>query len=53
MNLLEALGKALQIGELRRKILITLFLLACFRVLASISIPGADAARCGRRALVR
>jgi preprotein translocase subunit SecY len=45
MNLLEALGKALQIGELRRKILITLFLLGCFRVLASISIPGADAAR--------
>ncbi|HEY6377556.1 MAG TPA: preprotein translocase subunit SecY [Candidatus Dormibacteraeota bacterium] len=45
MNLLEALGKALQIGELRRKILITVALLAGFRVLASISIPGADAAR--------
>ncbi len=42
MNLLEALAKALQIGELRRKIVITVALLAGFRVLASVSVPGAD-----------
>ena len=45
MNLLEALGKALQVGELRRKIVLTVLLLAGFRVLASISVPGADAAQ--------
>ena len=42
MNLLEALGQALRIDELRRKILFTVGLLVVFRVLASISIPGAD-----------
>ncbi len=42
MNLLEALGQALRITELRRKIIFTVALLVVFRVLASISIPGAD-----------
>jgi preprotein translocase subunit SecY len=42
VNLLEALGQALRIDELRKKILFTLGLLVVFRVLASISIPGAD-----------
>ena len=42
MNLLEALGQALRIPELRRKLLFTVGLLLAFRVLASISIPGAD-----------
>ncbi|HEY6470446.1 MAG TPA: preprotein translocase subunit SecY [Candidatus Dormibacteraeota bacterium] len=43
MNLLQALAQALRIPELRRKLLFTLGLLLAFRVLASISIPGADA----------
>jgi preprotein translocase subunit SecY len=43
VNLLEALAQALRIPELRRKLLFTLGLLLAFRVLASISIPGADA----------
>jgi preprotein translocase subunit SecY len=43
VNLLEALAQALRIPELRRKLLFTLGLLFAFRVLASISIPGADA----------
>ncbi len=42
MNLLEALAQALRIPELRRKLLFTLGLLLAFRVLASISIPGAN-----------
>ncbi|HEY8672559.1 MAG TPA: preprotein translocase subunit SecY [Candidatus Dormibacteraeota bacterium] len=42
MNLLEALAQALRIPELRRKLLFTLGLLFAFRVLASISIPGAN-----------
>ena len=42
MNLLEALGQALRIPELRRKLLFTLGLLLAFRILASISIPGAN-----------
>jgi preprotein translocase subunit SecY len=42
MNLLEALAQAMRIPELRRKILFTVGLLMVFRVLASISIPGAD-----------
>ena len=42
MNLLEALGQALRIDELRKKILFTLGLLVVFRILASVSIPGAD-----------
>jgi preprotein translocase subunit SecY len=44
MNLLEALVQAFRIPELRRKLLITLALLIVFRILASISIPGANAA---------
>ena len=43
MNLLQALAQALRIPELRRKLLFTLGLLLAFRVLASISIPGANA----------
>jgi preprotein translocase subunit SecY len=42
VNLLEALAQALRIPELRRKLLFTLGLLLAFRVLASISIPGAN-----------
>jgi preprotein translocase subunit SecY len=42
MNLLEALGQALRIPELRRKLVFTVLLLLVFRILASISIPGAD-----------
>src|SRR5258708_19165692 len=45
MNLLEALGQALRIPELRRKLLFTVLLLLIFRILASISIPGADPAK--------
>jgi preprotein translocase subunit SecY len=43
VNLLQALAQALRIPELRRKLLFTLGLLLAFRVLASISIPGASA----------
>lgn len=43
MNLLQALAQALRIPELRKKLLYTLGLLLAFRVLASISIPGANA----------
>ena len=42
MNLLQALAQALRIPELRKKLLFTLLLLFAFRVLASISIPGAS-----------
>ena len=42
MNLLEALAQALRIPELRRKLVFTVLLLLVFRILASISIPGAD-----------
>ncbi len=42
MNLLQALAQALRIPELRRKLLFTLGLLLAFRILASISIPGAS-----------
>jgi preprotein translocase subunit SecY len=42
VNLLEALAQALRIPELRRKLLFTLGLLLAFRILASISIPGAN-----------
>jgi preprotein translocase subunit SecY len=42
MNLLQALGQALRIPELRKKLLYTLALLLVFRVFASISIPGAN-----------
>jgi preprotein translocase subunit SecY len=43
MNLLQALGQAIRIPELRRKLLFTLGLLLAFRILASISVPGANA----------
>ena len=42
MNLLQALGQAIRIPELRRKLLFTLGLLLVFRVLASVSVPGAN-----------
>ena len=42
MNLLQALAQALRIPELRKKLLYTLALLLIFRILASISIPGAN-----------
>ncbi|HKR99472.1 MAG TPA: preprotein translocase subunit SecY [Candidatus Dormibacteraeota bacterium] len=42
MNLLSALAQALRIPELRKKLLYTIGLLLVFRVLASISIPGAN-----------
>jgi preprotein translocase subunit SecY len=42
VNLLQALGQALRIPELRRKILFTLGLLLAFRILAAITIPGTD-----------
>ncbi len=44
MNLIEALGKALRIPELRRKILYTIGFLLAFRILASVPIPGANKA---------
>ena len=44
MNLFEALVQAFRIPELRRKLLFTVLLLLAFRVLASISIPGANPA---------
>jgi preprotein translocase subunit SecY len=44
VNLLEALGQAIRIPELRRKLLFTLGLLAVFRVLAAITIPGTNPA---------
>jgi preprotein translocase subunit SecY len=43
VNLLQALAQALRIPELRKKLLFTVLLLLAFRVLASISIPGASA----------
>jgi preprotein translocase subunit SecY len=42
VNLLQALGQALRIPELRRKILFTLGLLLAFRILAAIAIPGTN-----------
>jgi len=42
VNLLEALAQAMRIPELRRKLVFTVLLLLVFRILASISIPGAD-----------
>jgi preprotein translocase subunit SecY len=42
VNLLQALAQALRIPELRKKLVFTLLLLLAFRVLASISIPGAN-----------
>src|ERR1700730_2899092 len=40
--MLEAIGNALRIPELRRKILFTLGLFLVFRILAHIAVPGAD-----------
>jgi preprotein translocase subunit SecY len=42
MSLLSALAQAMRIPELRRKLLFTLGILLAFRMLAGISIPGAD-----------
>src|SRR6266851_1918368 len=42
--MLEAIGNALRIPELRRKILFTLGLFLVFRILAHIAVPGADKA---------
>ena len=44
MNLLQALAQAVRIPELRKKLVFTLLLLLAFRVMASISIPGANSA---------
>ncbi|MBV8301161.1 MAG: preprotein translocase subunit SecY [Candidatus Dormibacteraeota bacterium] len=41
--MLEALAQAFRIPELRRKLLFTILLLLVFRVLASITLPGANA----------
>src|ERR671924_1631186 len=40
--MLEAIGNALRIPELRREILFTLGLFLIFRILAHIAVPGAD-----------
>jgi preprotein translocase subunit SecY len=48
MGMLEAIGNALRIPELRRKILFTLGLFVVFRVLAHIAIPNADHAQLDR-----
>ncbi len=40
--MLEAIGNALRIPELRRKILFTLGLFVIFRILANIAVPGAN-----------
>src|SRR5437867_2938418 len=42
--MLEAIGNALRIPELRRKILFTLGLFLVFRIFAHIAVPGADKA---------
>ena len=42
--MLEAIGNALRIPELRRKILFTLGLFVIFRIFAHIAVPGADKA---------
>src|ERR687887_1344677 len=42
MGMLEAIGNALRIPELRRKILFTLGLFVIFRIFAHIAVPGAD-----------
>ncbi len=42
MSLISALGKALRIPELRKKLLMMVGLLLAFRVLASVPIPGAN-----------
>jgi preprotein translocase subunit SecY len=46
--MLEAIGNALRIPELRRKILFTLGLFVVFRVLAHIAVPGTDQAALAR-----
>ena len=47
VNLLQALSQAIRIPELRKKLLFTLGLLLAYRVLAAISIPGANATALG------
>jgi preprotein translocase subunit SecY len=42
--MLEAIGNALRIPELRRKILFTIGLFFIFRILAHVAVPGADKA---------
>jgi preprotein translocase subunit SecY len=44
VNLLQALAQAMRIPELRKKLIFTVLLLIAFRILASISIPGASPA---------
>jgi preprotein translocase subunit SecY len=44
MNLLEAVLNALRLPELRNKIIFTGGLLVCFRLLAGVTIPGANQA---------
>src|ERR1019366_3862152 len=44
VNLLQALAQALRIPELRKKLVFTVLLLLAYRILASISIPGASPA---------
>ena len=44
MNLLQALAQALRIPELRKKLIFTVLLLLAYRILAAISIPGANSA---------
>src|SRR5947208_3353833 len=47
--MLEAIGNALRIPELRRKILFTLGLFLVFRIFAHIAVPGADKAALDKR----
>jgi len=42
VNRLQALAQALRIPELRKKLVFTVLLLLAFRVLASVTIPGAN-----------
>src|SRR6202166_4911981 len=42
MNLIEALGNAIRLPELRNKILFTGGILVVFRLFASVAIPGAS-----------
>jgi preprotein translocase subunit SecY len=44
VNLLQALAQALRIPELRKKLIFTVLLLLAYRILAAISIPGANSA---------
>jgi preprotein translocase subunit SecY len=48
MGMIEAIGNALRIPELRRKILFTLGMFLVFRILANIAVPFADKAALDR-----